>query len=227
MKLADFQRQMMQDLLAPQQVSHQLRTISQQPEQLDQRLAFYRESIHGGRFTVLRRIFSCLYKLLGEQYFQQMADVFLLQYPSQHSCIDQMGEFFVEFVAKHDVLDHVPYAADMAQFEWLWHLVFHGETNPCISAQSNICSGKVTLAKGLQTMSSPYPLHLLWEMCQPEYQGEFALPSSNRQFYFALVQRQQAIYIEQLSEELWHGLQNLDCLKSDQIQQLLKQGLLY
>lgn len=208
-KLADYQRMLMQSLLDPEASSDGLQAIIADPDNIPKRLAIYQNSILGGRFSVLQQIFVCVQKLVGVDYFQQMAEQFLQASPSSHVAIAAMGEEFVRYVVEHDVVQHVPYIADMAALDWRWYQVFHGHSNVAIEAKIIPAAAKWRLALGAKLLASTFPLHLLWEMCQPEYQGEFHLPDDAGEYYFILVQREQAIRIEPVSIAEWQVLYNL------------------
>jgi len=192
--LADYQH----DLLA------QLLTNKDAPggdTDLATRLSIYRRNILGSRFAVLQQLFPCVEKLLGKDYFQQLGEIFLQQHPSHDVAISNISQPFVAFIQQHEVMQHVAYIADVALFEAAWYRVFHGRNNPEATAS-------LKSLVDVELIDSAYPVHLLWEMCQPEYRGDFQLPERSERTYLLLVQRNHAIEMMVLSKEQWQALES-------------------
>lgn len=208
-KLADYQRALMGALLDPDKPLSDLQAVMAGENDLSERLAIYQNSVLGGRFTVLQQIFVCVEKIVGAEYFQQMAEQFLVETPSNNVVISAMGAGFVAYVTTHEVVQHVPYIVDMAQLDWRWYQVFHGRSNRARADNAVPLGARWTLPLDAQLLKSTFPLHLLWEMCQPEYQGEFQLPDGDGTYYFIIIQRAQSIHIELLSEAQWQVLHQL------------------
>ena len=201
MKLADYQQQMLDCLL---QTNDSVDNLNIAKHRLD----VYRNSIMGGRFAVLQQIFPCMEKLLGKECFQQFGESFVNQFPSKTCAIDAMGEDFSTFLKTSSLHQQVPYCVDMARFEWMWHLVFHGPSNHPIDYEylakaTSALGDKVILqrAVGAQLISSHYSLQLIWEMCQDEYRGEYQIAQNVDMNYLILMQREQRISIDSLTLE--------------------------
>lgn len=209
-ELANYQRQLLQTLLEPESGSEKLIELFSDKNNLPARLTIYRNSVLGGRFSVMQRIFPCVQTHLGGEYFQQLVEHYLYLFPSKHMAIAQMGASFADFLSGHEVLEHAPYIAELANFEWRWYTVFHGRSNASISADSLFDPAtQLIFATDAQLLHSTWPLHLLWEMAQPEYSGEFELPEDATNYFYVIVQREQAIYIERVNVDEWHMLADL------------------
>ena len=202
MSLAEYQRQMMAELLKSPQPSTQ---AGEEKTQL--RMNIYRNNITGARLQALQQCFPCCERLLGEEYFTQFAIDFIAEHPSQAVQIDACGAQFIDFIRKNENLrQQVPYIADMATLDHVWQLVFHGLNNMAIDyaalGQAVAEQGEALClqqTQGLQLISSSFPLGSMWQMCQPEYQGDFVFDSDQKNYYFAILQREHAIYIESLN----------------------------
>lgn len=204
MKLRDLQQQLLHELVQPSEAP--MRFIA--PKQQQQRLAIYRNNILGARFSALQQIFPAVERLLGVEYFQQLLETFLKSMPSRHWRIEKGAPTFIEFVTGCDVVTSVPYLVDMLRFEWAWYQVFHGNSNEH-SAEVLTTASMLQLADNVMLLSSEYPLHLLWEMCQAEYQGDFELPDQADKTYLALLQHQQCVEIRLLNKTTWQLVQEL------------------
>lgn len=152
------------------------------------RLKIYRDSSLNGRLKALRNIFHSCERMVGEQFFAQMTVEFLTQQPSQHLTADAQGQYFSAFIADYSAAATVPYLSDLAKLEWLWYQVFHdGSDKP-------------------RFMQSNYPITQLWEMCQPEYRGDFVLADLAAPLKVMLVQREQRIHMRHLTQDEWDAL---------------------
>jgi hypothetical protein len=160
-----------------------------QGDDVEFRLQIYRDSSLGSRLNALSKVFNGTECVVGEPFFAQMAEEFLKQHASQELTADAQGQFFANFISHYKAAASVPYLGDLAQFEWLWYQVFHGAPNIPYFMQSN------------------YPVTQLWEMCQPEYRGDFVMPDLAEPLRVMLVQREQRIHWYHLIQEEWDRLQ--------------------
>lgn len=159
-----------------------------QPQNVELRLQIYRDSSLNGRLKALRNIFHSSERMVGEQFFAQMATEFLKQ-PSQYLTADAQGEQFPDFIANYSAATTLPYLSDLAKLEWLWYQVFHSHNNAVRFMQSN------------------YPVTQLWEMCQAEYCGDFVVQDLSEPLKVMLIQREQRIHMRHVTQEEWDTLQ--------------------
>ena len=175
----------------------------------DERLIVYRDASIATRVRALRQQFPCCEKLVGERYFERVATEFSQQYPATDANVQQQATPFIDFLAALPAEKSLPYLVDMARFECAWFAVFHGPSNARIIPQRLIATDTVQCTAGLQLVCSAHPLAQLWQCCQPEYTGDYQLDDTEKTHYFALVQRDAAIHIEEVSEAGWNILQLL------------------
>ena len=152
-------------------------------------LQIYCDSSLGGRLKALRNIFHSCERMVGEPFFAQMTTEFLTQHASQHLTADAQGQYFPDFIANYSAAFTVPYLSDLAQLEWLWYQVFHGASETP------------------RFMQSDYLVTQLWEMCQPEYCGDFVLQDLSESLKVMLIQREQRIHMSHLTQEEWETWQ--------------------
>jgi hypothetical protein len=174
MKLHDLQKQFMRQL---------------QSKNLELRLQIYSDSSLNGRLKALRNIFHSSERMVGEQFFAQMATEFLIQQPSQSLTADAQGQMFADFIVNYSPAASLPYLSDLVKLEWLWYQVFHDASDIP------------------RFMQSQYPITQLWEMCQPEYRGDFVLQDLTEPLRVMLVQHEQRIHMRHLTQDEWNALQ--------------------
>lgn len=153
----------------------------QQPDPQNLAHNIYHDSSLGARLKALRNVFPCCERLVGEDFFRQMTTEFLQQ-PSSYLTADAQAQDFAEFVAQYQPAASLPYLADMAKLEWCWYQVFHGPEG----------------AAGAKIIKSNYPITQIWEMCQPEYQGDFVLMEMTQPLQVQIIQENQRIYIKRM-----------------------------
>jgi hypothetical protein len=185
-KLAEYQAHFMEALLGDETSLFE-----------EERINIYRRSVLGVRYAALQQIFPCIKKIVGDNCFQGIAEDFLYNNPSYSYKADEVGEKFPAYLKTLASLEQVPYCVDMAKFEWCWHRVFHGRNNSQVLLQPLSKDSKLPL--DYQLLSSCYPLHEIWAMCQPEYEGDFEIKRAQDDYYFLLYQRQSAIEIKPLT----------------------------
>lgn len=146
-------------------------------------LGIYRNSIHGQFTAALGDLFPVCQRLVGERLFAALCQPYIRQHRSACADVGAYGSGFAEHiaaeVASHDSLAQLPYLADVARLEWAWHQVFHGADeppfdHPALAAvpadeQGALCFHPPAAS---HLLSSPYPIHTIWQHNQPDWQPE-------------------------------------------------------
>lgn len=139
----------------------------------DEQLAIYRNSHFGGLTNALAETYPAIKLLVGEQFFGAMVWQYIKSQPSQHYDLNQYGQSLTGFIENFRPADGLPYLADVAHLEWAWHLAFYAaDYQPVTEAdlhqlaldeyeQFSFC-----LPDSAQLLSSPYPVHEIWEVAQ-------------------------------------------------------------
>ncbi len=84
------------------------------------RIAIYRNNLREGFRKALALEFPVIERLVGEDYFRQLALSFLAEHPSRAGDLQPIGESFAHFL--HDRFEDTPYAymTDVATLEWAY-----------------------------------------------------------------------------------------------------------
>ncbi len=146
-----------------------------------QRLHIYRDSILGGMTDGLSGIFPVCKNLLGAQYFSHMLTDYLKQNPSFSPDLGNYGELLPNYIAQFKPAKDLLYLPEVAKLEWLWHKAFnasgvhkHNTAVYTLDQLASITEHKqariqFVLQPSIQLMQSDYPIHLIWEMNQDNY----------------------------------------------------------
>jgi hypothetical protein len=158
-----------------------LQKYIQTPQHLDyeEGLNIYHGSVFGQLLGVLSAIYPICYQLVGEDFFEAMASIFISKYPYQSPDLNSYGGQFAEFMTSFSPLENLPYLADVARLEWYYHLVFQGKNNPSLNfdALNQVSPEKwgnliFSLPSNSFFLESAYPIHRIWQIHQVESDSE-------------------------------------------------------
>ncbi|MFM0420304.1 HvfC/BufC family peptide modification chaperone [Paraburkholderia aromaticivorans] len=89
------------------------------------RLGIYRNTRAGVLATALLLAFPAVQHLVGPEFFEGAAGLFVAQGPPQSAWLDEYGAGFPDFLDRLPQAESVPYLADVARLEWHVNLVLH------------------------------------------------------------------------------------------------------
>ena len=142
-------------------------------------LAIYRGSVVGKLNRSLRSIYPVCDRIVGEKFFDATAVEFIRRFPSISPDLGNYGAQFANFLANFEPAASLPYLPDVAHLEWHWHRIFNGEDTPPFDFQAlgqippeNWEALIFALPKNSALLQSSYPIHRIWQVNQPEYDGE-------------------------------------------------------
>lgn len=151
------------------------------PKNLSQEsvLGIYRGSVLGKLSRTLESIYPVCRRLVGDKFFAATATRYIRSYPSQSPDLGDYGEPFSLFLSSFEPAAALPYLPDVARLEWYWHRVFNDEDEPGLDLQALSAIpqeqwGELIfhLPRNGVFIESPYPIHRIWEVNQPDYEGE-------------------------------------------------------
>ncbi|MBD9357812.1 HvfC/BufC N-terminal domain-containing protein [Methylomonas albis] len=143
-----------------------------------QRLSIYRNNTRLGLTEALRDTYPVVNCLVGDAFFNRLAADYVKCYPLQAASLLTYGGHFAELIARFEAAQDLPYLADIARLEWLWHEAYHaGDAQPLpLSALARIDPAQYAqlafrLHPSARVIASDYPIERIWASNQPEYQG--------------------------------------------------------
>ena len=135
----------------------------------EQRFGIYRGSVHGILTQTLGLTFSVCKSLVGDQFFNNMTQLFIDKYPPTTSYFAEYGEQFPVFLETFEHIKDIPYLHDVSRLEWARHEVWHQKNVSSIdfSKLAEVTEedqAKLTfkLAKTLRLIKSKYRIDELW-----------------------------------------------------------------
>ena len=119
-----------------------------------QRLNIYHVHYQATLRDALALTFPVVMRLVGDGFFNSMADMFTAVHLPTQPCLAEYGEVFPDFIAEYEPARSLPYLSDVALFEWVLN----------IAAQQTPFEGV--------SFHSPYPIGQIWKTNQPDYTGD-------------------------------------------------------
>ncbi len=184
-------------------------------------LGVYRGSVIGCLTKGLTSIYPVCCRLVGEQFFDATAVSYIHRFPSLSPDIGDYGADFADFLAHFPPAAQLPYLPDVARLEWYWEQVFKGEDNKSLDIQA---LGAVdqekwsdlifSLPKNSVLLASPYPIHRIWEVNQPDYEGPEEVSLSAGGVKIFLWRQGYEMRLELPHDEEWELLQAFAALES-------------
>ncbi len=125
MRLHDMQKRFASALFddAPEAVAPWIRSCESEPGKgvaIDShaRLSIYRNNLREGFRKALSLEFPVIERLVGEEYFRQLALSFLAEHPSRAGDLHPIGEPFAQFLRQRFEATRYAYLPDVATLEW-------------------------------------------------------------------------------------------------------------
>lgn len=87
-------------------------------------LVIYKNNLSSVLVNTLKAIYPLTVKIVGEDFFNLLAENYFMQYPSRQSYLQHYGEYFSDFLKKFAPAAQLIYLPEVAQFEWACHQVF-------------------------------------------------------------------------------------------------------
>ncbi len=143
------------------------------------RLGFYRTNVFENYRKALAATYPAVEKLVGSGFFAGLAEEYIRRYPSHSGDVGRHGEQFGEFLRRHACARELPYLSDVARLEWNIDESFNEADHAPLALErlANVPEGqherlRFLLAPSCRLMSSLFPVHRIWQMCQPDSDGD-------------------------------------------------------
>ena len=148
----------------------------------EQRVAVYRNNVHHNRREALRAVYPVVERLVGTPFFDYAAGRYIDGCASACGDIHRYGASFPEFLAGFAPAAQLAYLPDTARLEWAMHEVFHAADHAPLALErlakvppSSHAALGFMLHPACRLLSSPFPVHRIWEWNQPDAQQQEAL----------------------------------------------------
>jgi hypothetical protein len=142
---------------------------------VESRIRIYRNNLRQGFLKTLALEFPVIQRLVGEDYFHQLALLFQANHPSRSGNLDHVGQQFPQFLVTLLGRTRYSYLSDVAALEWAY-LVSMGapEATPLDPSvllkfsPDTFSELRFTLHPACRLMRSAYPVLRIWQVNQSE-----------------------------------------------------------
>ncbi len=180
-------------------------------------MAIYRNNIRGAHIEALRQIYPVIKKIVGENYFQQMASAYFARQASSCSDLNRYGEAFPSFIdvliQQQTDLQDFKYLADLAVLEWCRHNAYFAEDDSFFDYQTlasliqkPLCSDIIFYCSySLHFIRSPYPLDAIYT-ANTQTIGTHDVPALEAPAGFIVYRKEHRICVQRLTTDLFDVL---------------------
>jgi len=123
MQLRRLQLELQRDLLG-EESAIRAAVVDAPPLPADARLAIYRNAYRIRLIEALDDTYSALHKLLGDETFSSLGEMFIAAHPSVHRSIRWYGCELADFLERCPPFSEQPILSEVARFEWTLAEVF-------------------------------------------------------------------------------------------------------
>lgn len=168
----------------------QLQFITALFENPEQSIGFniYRNNILNTKIKALKNTFPIIHALIGDDCFRAVAKDYFYQHWQHAKSLTFWGQYFHFFLKHFAPLQSLPYLPDVAALEWATYLAMNGTKTPTL-------------------LNTQFPIFKIWQMHQPNYEGEEHIELTNEENWLVVYQCGWEIVIEQIGKEDYEFLQ--------------------
>ena len=179
----------------------------------DDRIEIYRTNVRSLHVSVLMSVYPVCEKILGSDYFKQIAMNYFKLYPSSSYDLNDYGHKFPSFIKqllmKRPELADFQYLADLAQLEWKIQKVYFSADNEMLNMADfqKACANKTgdmkfSLQAGVDIQYSEFPIAELWEMHQ-KHNVTQQVEITNSSEYVCIYRDSLQVMIKKVDEDLY------------------------
>jgi hypothetical protein len=169
------------------------------------RIEIYRHNVFSALRGGLGDLYPIIKNIVGDDYFQAAADVYIRQTPSPSGDLNDFGETFSAFLKHYAPASELPYLGDVAAMEWAWHRAYDAadadglDLARLAALPPELHAALVfTVHPSLRLVASPYPLFDIWRVNQPGYEGEMRVDWDTRGDKLAVSRPEFEVQMQQL-----------------------------
>jgi Putative DNA-binding domain len=176
-----------------------------------ERLDIYRNTFASVLTTALRLSYPAVHRLVGAEFFEGAARIFLEASPPAGACLDDYGETFADFLSGFGPAASLAYLPDVARFEWAVNRALHArDVEPldvrALAAIADVDRAGVRFAPhpSVGLVRADHPADLIWRAVLDEDDSALSAVDPDAGPVWLLVQRLPAgIDVRRMNERAW------------------------
>jgi hypothetical protein len=146
-----------------------------------ERVGIHRNTFLASLRGALKANFPVTLQLLGDRFFEQTAQRFLLAHPPQRPCLFEYGDAFPDYLQILPELATRPYVAEVARFEFARVAAYNAPAEDYVSADSladlapeQLQAAPIRLSRHARIIAVKVPVLDLWmahQMPEPDFEA--------------------------------------------------------
>ncbi len=172
------------------------------------RLRIYRNNLHEGFQKTLALEYPVIGRLVGSEYFRQLALGFLARHPSTSGNLHHVGAPFASFLRQQFADTAYLYLADVATLEWSYQeCLVAEESEPLdpltlrnVPAQS-YGTLRFTLRPACRLVHSQFPVLTIWEANQPGAPADEIIDLNSGPDFLTVFRNSKGTYLRRIHED--------------------------
>ncbi len=145
-------------------------TLTTEEKHQQQRFAIYQNNVFYSLSQALGDLYPVIKKLVGDDFFNGTASIYIRQYPPTQAAMVYFGEQFPAFLASFEHTQTMPYLTDIAQLELARHKAYHAADKAILTPTdfgvvdaSTFEQSTVILHPSLTMVDSIFPIFQIWQ----------------------------------------------------------------
>ncbi len=171
------------------------------------RLGVHRNNTRLGLAEALALSYPVVARLVGEDFFAQLARDFLMAHPPLQAPLLAWGREMSAFIADYEPARSLPYLADVAALETAWNHAYHAaEAAPMAPDRlaaippERIGEVHLSLHPSNRFVTSRYPVEAIWRANQPDSAADGAVELVDADHCLLVFRPQAEVIIQPLSK---------------------------
>lgn len=192
-----------------------LPALKSNPLMKSDRFSIYRGNLLAIWNKTLANAYPVVQRLVGEDFFEDIARAYGREYPSHSGDLNFFGEHFPQFLKVQESLLAYPYIAAVAELEWLLHRSYYAPSEAQISlpqlisqAGDSVQQARLCFAPDVSFHKSEFATLAIWQAHQTTEIEELTTPIHTPTFGVVSRPRWQA-QVTGLSEASYRALEAL------------------
>lgn len=157
-------------------------SLNTKDDLLSGNMSIYRNNMISSLVQTLFSTYKMIVKIVGEDFFRQMAKEYIDSYPSASGNLHDYGEYLGDFVAEYPPAFNLPYLSEVALFEWTCHVLQDASDSQPLDIKNleslspdKFQELRFSLHPASRLIQFQYPILRIMDLCKGEVEDEINL----------------------------------------------------
>ena len=186
-----------------------------------ERLEIYRNTMRAAHTTALAESFNCCEKILGNRYFNKIANQYFYDNPAKNQNLNIYGRnfphFLLDWIHNHPETKDFEYLPDLAMLEYAYEQAYYCKDDPLFDFESFSKLKEYEqlqiifkLSNSLTILKSKYPIYEIWRVNLEQDDNQEVKSISESQF-ICITRDMHTPVIHKIDEQQWWVLNKIQC----------------